>query len=73
MTTNVRYLALVTYLEIYNERIRDLLNKNENTNVINHFLKELPGIGVSVPTLTTQPVVNANQCYDWLHFEIKIE
>ncbi|XP_002044329.2 kinesin-like protein KIF17 isoform X1 [Drosophila sechellia] len=68
MTTNVRYLALVTYLEIYNERIRDLLNKNENTSVINHSLKELPGIGVSVPTLTTQPVVNANQCYDWLHF-----
>ncbi|XP_039152025.1 osmotic avoidance abnormal protein 3 isoform X2 [Drosophila simulans] len=68
MTTNVRYLALVTYMEIYNERIRDLLNKNENTSVINHSLKELPGIGVSVPTLTTQPVVNANQCYDWLHF-----
>ncbi|XP_026839303.1 kinesin-like protein KIF17 [Drosophila erecta] len=68
MATNVRYLALVTYLEIYNERIRDLLNKNENTSLINHSLKEIPGIGVSVPTLTTQPVVNANQCYDWLHF-----
>ncbi|XP_043657618.1 osmotic avoidance abnormal protein 3 isoform X2 [Drosophila teissieri] len=68
MATNVRYLALVTYLEIYNECIRDLLNKHENTSLINHSLKEIPGIGVSVPTLTTQPVVNANQCYDWLHF-----
>ncbi|XP_039232953.1 osmotic avoidance abnormal protein 3 isoform X3 [Drosophila yakuba] len=68
MATNVRYLVLVTYLEIYNECIRDLLNKHENTSLINHSLKEIPGIGVSVPTLTTQPVVNANQCYDWLHF-----
>ncbi|XP_017062611.1 osmotic avoidance abnormal protein 3 isoform X2 [Drosophila eugracilis] len=66
MATNVRYLALVSYLEIYNESIRDLLNTNENTRMINHSLKEIPGIGVSVPTLTTHPVINTNQCYNWL-------
>nr|XP_036672234.1 osmotic avoidance abnormal protein 3 isoform X2 [Drosophila suzukii] len=67
MANNVRYLALVSYLEIYNENIRDLLNTNESTSMINHSLKEIPGIGVSVPTLTTHPVINANQCYDWLN------
>ncbi|KAH8342742.1 hypothetical protein KR084_005635, partial [Drosophila pseudotakahashii] len=68
MATNVRYLALVSYLEIYNENIRDLLNTNENTSMINHSLKEIAGIGVSVPTLSTHPVINASQCYDWLKF-----
>ncbi|XP_037708099.1 osmotic avoidance abnormal protein 3 isoform X3 [Drosophila subpulchrella] len=67
MANNVRYLALVSYLEIYNENIRDLLNTNESTSMINHSLKEIPGIGVSVPTLTTHPVISANQCYDWLN------
>ncbi|XP_022217263.1 osmotic avoidance abnormal protein 3 isoform X2 [Drosophila obscura] len=64
MATNIRYLALVSYLEIYNENIRDLLS--DSTGIINHPLKEMPGVGVTVPTLTTQPVINAKQCYYWL-------
>ncbi|XP_034670493.1 osmotic avoidance abnormal protein 3 isoform X2 [Drosophila subobscura] len=64
MATNIRYLALVSYLEIYNENIRDLLS--DSTSVINHPLKEIPGVGVTVPTLSTQPVINAKQCYYWL-------
>ncbi|XP_043063567.1 osmotic avoidance abnormal protein 3 [Drosophila ficusphila] len=68
MATNVRYLVLISYLEIYNENIRDLLIRNKGTNIINHSLKEIPGIGVSVPTLSTYPVTNAQQCYDWLNF-----
>ncbi|XP_002027584.2 osmotic avoidance abnormal protein 3 isoform X1 [Drosophila persimilis] len=64
MATNIRYLALVSYLEIYNENIRDLLS--DSTGIMNHPLKEMPGVGVTVPTLTTQPVINAKQCYYWL-------
>ncbi|XP_044316591.1 osmotic avoidance abnormal protein 3 [Drosophila rhopaloa] len=67
MATDVRFLAFVSYLEIYNENIRDLLNTNESTSMLNHSLKEIPGIGVSVPTLTTHSVINAKQCYDWLN------
>ncbi|XP_017130609.2 kinesin-like protein KIF17 isoform X1 [Drosophila elegans] len=67
MATNVRYLVLVSYLEIYNENIRDLLNTNESTSMINHSLKEIPGVGVSVPTLTTHSVISANQCSEWLN------
>ncbi|KAH8385443.1 hypothetical protein KR009_008140, partial [Drosophila setifemur] len=68
MASNVKYLALVSYLEIYNESIRDLLTANESLSMINHPLKEIPGLGVIVPTLTTQPVTNANQCNDCLKF-----
>ncbi|XP_017853606.1 kinesin-II 95 kDa subunit isoform X2 [Drosophila busckii] len=70
MATNVRYLALVSYLEIYNENIRDLLIIDEpvttSKNPVNHLLKDVPGVGITVPTLTTQAVVNAKECYNWL-------
>lgn len=58
----------MSYLEIYNENIRDLLNGSESANgsVTNHQLKDVPGIGVTVPTLTTQPVMNAQECHNWL-------
>lgn len=66
MTSGVRYLALVSYLEIYNENIRDLLNRNEDLNA-NHALKEQAGVGVTVPTLSTHTVVNADECYRLLN------
>lgn len=64
VATGVRYLALVSYLEIYNENIRDLLNPSENAN---HPLKELPGEGVIVPTLSTHTVHNAQECEQLLN------
>ncbi|XP_023036472.1 osmotic avoidance abnormal protein 3 isoform X1 [Drosophila willistoni] len=68
MASNIRFLALVSYLEIYNENIRDLLSGDEFSATVSHPLKEVPGIGVTVPSLTTQAVVNAKQCYHWLCF-----
>ncbi|XP_034480425.1 osmotic avoidance abnormal protein 3 [Drosophila innubila] len=65
IASSVRYLALVSYLEIYNENIRDLLNISES--ITNHQLKDVPGVGVTVPSLTTQPVINAQECYSWLN------
>ncbi|EDV90923.1 GH23984 [Drosophila grimshawi] len=67
MATSVRYLALVSYLEIYNESIRDLLSANNPTSIKNHPLKDVPGLGVMVPTLTTQAVMSATDCYNWLN------
>ena len=56
---------MVSYLEIYNENIRDLLNPYEDLNA-NHALKEQIGVGVTVPTLSTHTVVNAEDCYNLL-------
>ncbi|TDG40066.1 hypothetical protein AWZ03_013513 [Drosophila navojoa] len=67
IATSVRYLALVSYLEIYNENIRDLLSANESIGVRNHALKDIPGVGVTVPTLTSQAVMNPTDCYNWLN------
>ncbi|XP_037049564.1 osmotic avoidance abnormal protein 3 isoform X2 [Bradysia coprophila] len=60
VSTGVQYLALVSYLEIYNENIRDLLNPNENS--ANLVLKEQPGEGVCVQNLSTHAVHNATDC-----------
>ncbi|CAG9854445.1 unnamed protein product [Phyllotreta striolata] len=61
VTTGVKYLALVSYLEIYNEQIRDLLLPNEKS--ISHLaLKETPNEGVTVPGLSVLPVHNAQEC-----------
>ncbi|KAM7341341.1 kinesin family member 3C isoform 2-T2 [Cochliomyia hominivorax] len=57
---------MVSYLEIYNENIRDLLNPYEDLNA-NHALKEQHGVGVTVPTLSTHTVVNAEECYNLLN------
>lgn len=67
MATNIRYLAFVNYFEIYNETIRDLLITTNESSLVNHPLKDIPGIGVTVPTLSSQPVINAIQCYRWLN------
>ncbi|KNC26093.1 hypothetical protein FF38_05404 [Lucilia cuprina] len=66
VASGIRYLAMVSYLEIYNENIRDLLNPYEDLNA-NHALKEQHGVGVTVPTLSTHTVVNAEECYHLLN------
>lgn len=60
VTTGVRYLPLVSYLEIYNENIRDLLNPNSTTSSLT--LKELPTEGIVVQNLSTHAVHNAEEC-----------
>lgn len=70
VASGVQYLALVSYLEIYNENIRDLLAGNESINT-NHVLKEIPGEGVTVPTLSTHTVHNASECDELLQIGTK--
>ncbi|KAL1508905.1 hypothetical protein ABEB36_003725 [Hypothenemus hampei] len=43
------YLLTVTFLEIYNEQVRDLLNNNSNTNL---EVRESPELGVYVKNLS---------------------
>lgn len=64
VATGVRYLALVSYLEIYNENIRDLLNstgKNEQAATA-LSLKEQPNGEVIVANLSTHTVHNSQDC-----------
>lgn len=64
----MRYLALVSYLEIYNESIRDLLCESGSEGYLqNHALKDLPGVGVVVPSLSSKSVINSKECYNWLN------
>lgn len=60
VTSGVRYLPLVSYLEIYNENIRDLLNPTITSGSL--VLKELPNEGVVVQNLSTHAVHNAEEC-----------
>uniref|UniRef100_A0AC34FGW0 Kinesin motor domain-containing protein n=1 Tax=Panagrolaimus sp. ES5 TaxID=591445 RepID=A0AC34FGW0_9BILA len=49
-STNQQYLVRASYLEIYQEEIRDLLSKNGNNKM---ELKEKPDVGVYVKDLTS--------------------
>ncbi|XP_037926069.1 osmotic avoidance abnormal protein 3 isoform X2 [Hermetia illucens] len=60
VATGVRYLALVSYLEIYNENLRDLLNPDDSSTNIQ--LKEIPGEGIIVQNLSTHTVHNSQEC-----------
>ena len=60
VTSGVRYLPLVSYLEIYNENIRDLLNPNISSGSL--VLKEQPNEGVVVQNLSTHAVHSAEEC-----------
>lgn len=55
----IRYLVVVSYLEIYNENIRDLLNNDTQNNL---KLKENPTEGVIVESLSRHPVQNVSEC-----------
>ncbi|XP_023029966.2 kinesin family member 3C isoform X2 [Leptinotarsa decemlineata] len=66
VTSGVKYLALVSYLEIYNEQIRDLLLPNDKLTSTPLTLKESPNEGVTVPGLTSHAVHNAGECEQFL-------
>ncbi len=57
ITTGVQFLVRCSYLEIYNEEIRDLLGKNPSDRL---ELKEDPGKGVFVKGLTEIVVEDEN-------------
>ena len=50
MFQNLRFLVRVSYLEIYNEEVRDLLGKDQSSHL---EVKERPDIGVYVKDLST--------------------
>lgn len=64
VSTDCRYLAQVSYLEIYNENIRDLLNPNLSS--ISLQLKELPDEGVVVQNLSKHTVQSSTDCEEYL-------
>lgn len=66
VSNDVRYLALVSYLEIYNESIRDLLNPHHSSDSNNLQLKELSGEGVTVHNLSMHTVQNVRECEELL-------
>lgn len=53
----VRFLVRVSYLEIYNEEVRDLLGKNQKSRL---EVKERPDVGVYVKDLSAFVVNNAD-------------
>ena len=56
---NVEFLVRASYLEIYNEEIRDLLSKNPHNKL---DLKESPDSGVYVRDLTSYVVKTTREC-----------
>ncbi|KAG5682296.1 hypothetical protein PVAND_011656 [Polypedilum vanderplanki] len=67
-THDVRYLVVVSYLEIYNENIRDLLSNDPCNNL---KLKENPLEGVIVENLSRHPVHSREQCEQLLLYGTK--
>jgi kinesin family member 17 len=64
----IRYLVVCSYLEIYNENVRDLLNNDTQNNL---KLKENPTEGVIVESLSRHPVQNVSDCEQLLLFGAK--
>lgn len=58
--TGVRFLPLVSYLEIYNENLRDLLNPATPSSSL--ILKEQPNEGIVVQNLSSHAVHTAEEC-----------
>ena len=59
VSENSKFLVHASYLEIYNEEIRDLLGKDHKTKL---DLKEHPERGVYVKDLSKLPVNNVREC-----------
>ncbi|XP_053699464.1 osmotic avoidance abnormal protein 3 [Sabethes cyaneus] len=65
VASDVRYLVLASYLEIYNETIRDLLNPScTGTGALT--IKEVPGEGVTVQGLSLHAVHGMKECIELL-------
>lgn len=67
--TGRRYLALVSYLEIYNENIRDLLSPGTASSTL--ILKEQTNEGIIVQNLSSHAVHNAKECEQLLEIGTK--
>ncbi|XP_019933120.3 kinesin-like protein KIF17 [Aedes albopictus] len=70
VASDVRYLVLVSYLEIYNETIRDLLALNSGGGA-NLAIKEVPGEGVTVQGLSMHTVHGMKECIELLEMGAK--
>ncbi|XP_061499487.1 kinesin-like protein KIF17 [Anopheles gambiae] len=67
LASEVRYLVLVSYLEIYNETIRDLLQPQSPAATASTLqIKEVPGEGVMVQNLSLHTVHGMKQCIELL-------
>lgn len=67
--SGVRFLPLVSYLEIYNENIRDLLNPATPSSTL--VLKEQPNEGIVVQNLSSHAVHSAEECEQLLEIGTK--
>ncbi|VEL07790.1 unnamed protein product [Protopolystoma xenopodis] len=56
--TNTRFLVRISYLEIYNEEVRDLLGKDQKARL---EVKERPDVGVYVKDLSSFVVHSPNE------------
>ncbi|XP_050079203.1 kinesin-like protein KIF17 [Anopheles maculipalpis] len=70
LASEVRYLVLVSYLEIYNETIRDLLQP-QNQTAGSLQIKEVPGEGVAVQNLSQHTVHGMRECIELLELGAK--
>ncbi|XP_065095899.1 kinesin-like protein KIF17 [Ochlerotatus camptorhynchus] len=69
VASDVRYLVLVSYLEIYNETIRDLLSLSSGGTSL--AIKEHPGDGVTVQGLSMHTVHGIKECIELLDMGAK--
>jgi Kinesin motor domain len=65
---DLKYLVVCSYLEIYNENIRDLLSNDPSNNL---KLKEHQTEGVIVENLSRHPVHNVSECEQLLMYGAK--
>uniref|UniRef100_A0A182Q0I7 Kinesin-like protein n=1 Tax=Anopheles farauti TaxID=69004 RepID=A0A182Q0I7_9DIPT len=78
LASEMRYLVLVSYLEIYNETIRDLLQPQSPTapgtapgTAASLQIKEIPGEGVTVQNLSLHTVHGMKECIELLELGAK--
>ncbi|XP_065172485.1 osmotic avoidance abnormal protein 3 isoform X2 [Atheta coriaria] len=74
VATETKYLAIVSYLEIYNEQIRDLLTFDGSKTAANSNnlpLKDTQNEGLTVAGLTTHQVHNMQECEELLQIGAK--
>jgi len=64
-TPNVQFLVRVSFLELYNEEIRDLLSNNPKNKL---ELREKPDVGVYVKDLISFPVQSVEEMHQKLEF-----
>ena len=67
---HLKFLVRVSYLEIYNEEVRDLLGKDQTVRL---EVKEHPGKGVYVKDLSVYMVNNADDMVNWKKTETEIQ